>query len=555
MRSGHRRFFRKLLFVLNATERVNNAMLPAAIRRGLVNMIPLILAGSFALVFLSLPVPAYRSWMDRIFGSGWVQFFELVRSGTTGIFSLFLVVSVSYSYGTLQCRKDNNPVHPLIASFTSLGAFIVLSGMGNPGFTTDRFGIDGILTAILVSAAATILFGKLSSVRIFRIHSFAAGGELAAGSVIGAIIPAAVTIAVFAFAAHSIYDISGILSIQGFLSGRIRRLFLNIKHPAGAVTLYELLKELLWFAGIHGSNVLEPVAQARFVPAVMQNHLAVSSGTVPLHVFSKTFSDTFVSMGGSGSTLCLMLAIWIAGTEKNQRQVALLSLFPSLFNINELILFGIPIVLNPVFFIPFICVPLLLTFISAASVLAGLVPYTVNPVTWTTPVFLSGYSATGSVRGCLLQLFNICLGTLCYIPFVRLSGKVAVRKTKSDMNYLYAAFRITEKKGIPSMLLGRYDDCNAISRTLVINLNEALTKNEISLFYQPQVDYAGNIFGIEALLRWNFGENISVYPPLLIALAKKPDSEQTGIRYSRSACRDMQRWKIRESKASCARSI
>src|SRR5690625_2255020 len=127
-------------------------------------------------------------------------------------------------------------------------------------------------------------------------------------------------------------------------------------------------------------------------------------------------------MGESGTTIALLAAIFIVlRHEKNHpyREVAKLSAPAGIFNINEPVIFGLPIVLNPIMLIPFIVIPVLLTIISYIALATCLVPRTVALVPWSTPPILSGFLVTGgSWRGIVLQLFNIALAVVIYIPFV-----------------------------------------------------------------------------------------------------------------------------------------
>jgi len=175
-------------------------------------------------------------------------------------------------------------------------------------------------------------------------------------------------------------------------------------------------------------------------------------------------------MGGCGTILCLISALFIKGRHKNQLQLAKLSFIPVFFNINELIVFGIPIVLNPVYLIPFLFVPIILTVSSFLSIHYGLVPHTSNLVEWTTPIFLSGYYSTNSINGSLLQLFNLVLGTLCYLPFVKFAQSVSDAQGRNNLNKVYDMFRQSEERGTASTLLTRQDDIGNISRFLAADL-------------------------------------------------------------------------------------
>jgi PTS system cellobiose-specific IIC component len=143
-------------------------------------------------------------------------------------------------------------------------------------------------------------------------------------------------------------------------------------------------------------------------------------------------------MGGAGTSICLLIAIFIVGKRVDNRAKARVGIAPSLFNINEPVLFGMPLVLNPIYVIPFICTPLVLTLVSYFVTFIGLVPKTIAVVHWTMPPIISGFLATGSVMGVILQLANIAIGILIYMPFVLVAEKHAreldVKNNSNSLN-------------------------------------------------------------------------------------------------------------------------
>nr|WP_184310717.1 EAL domain-containing protein [Anaerosolibacter carboniphilus] len=502
-------------------ERFEKKPLLISVRRGLTYMIPLMLIGSMALLFVSLPIPSYQRMMLEVFGSRWKNIFLSIHDSTFNILSLIMVICISYSYIIEFGERYEHNVSPIIAASVSLCSFIVISKLSRDWIFTGNFGVIGIFIAMIVSVVSAKLFLKLSSIKTLRIKAFTDGANPVFNYALTSIYPAAITITVFAMISHVLAILFDISDIQSFISDVIRNGFYKIESPFLSAILFVAFMHIFWFFGMHGGNILEPVAQSIFVPALTANQILIRSGQVPTRIFTKTFFDTFVLMGGCGTALCLILAILIAGRHKNQRRLTKLSLIPVIFNINELIVFGIPVVLNPIYMIPFLLVPIILTITSFLAMYNGLVPYTCNHIEWTTPIFLSGYASTNSINGSLLQLFNLVLGTLCYIPFVSLAQDVADVQGRNNLQKVYDWFKQSEERGMASTLLTRYDDIGNISRFLAFDLEHDLQNNKITLFYQPQVDYDGNVFGVEALLRWKHDSYGYIYPPLIIALAEE----------------------------------
>ncbi|MDY2789795.1 MAG: EAL domain-containing protein [Lachnospiraceae bacterium] len=183
--------------------------------------------------------------------------------------------------------------------------------------------------------------------------------------------------------------------------------------------------------------------------------------------------------------------------------------------------FGIPVILNPIFFLPFLLVPISNYLISYAAFYTGLVPHVVNTVDWTTPILLSGYKATDSIAGTILQIVCLTVGVLTYIPFVRLYEQQRARRMKQDVKRLVEEMQQEEQDMRITHLTKREDDLGHIARILASELEDAVKKQELYLVYQPQVDRDENCIGAEALLRWEHAEFGFIYPPLIIQLAKE----------------------------------
>ncbi|EOT0537957.1 PTS transporter subunit EIIC [Escherichia coli] len=162
--------------------------------------------------------------------------------------------------------------------------------------------------------------------------------------------------------------------------------------------------------------------------------MALAAGKT-FHIWAKPMLDSFIFLGGSGATLGLILAIFIASRRADYRQVAKLALPSGIFQINEPILFGLPIIMNPVMFIPFVLVQPILAAITLAAYYMGIIPPVTNIAPWTMPTGLGAFFNTnGSVAALLVALFNLGIATLIYLPFVVVANKAqnAIDKEESE---------------------------------------------------------------------------------------------------------------------------
>ena len=197
---------------------------------------------------------------------------------------------------------------------------------------------------------------------------------------------------------------------------------------------------------------------------------------------------------------------------------------PMLFNINEIIVFGLPIVLNPLMFIPFILTPLVSLSLSYMAVISGLVPVTVKSVVWTTPVLFSGYIATGSVRGLILQIITITAGIFIYAPFVKMGNRLHDLKTENLVKEMTEVVQTALDKGCKPDLFNRNDYLSKAAKELALELRKSINNREIELFYQPQHDNSGKVVSCEALLRWKYSGINYIFPPLILEIAKEDGS-------------------------------
>ncbi|MCC8083205.1 MAG: EAL domain-containing protein [Clostridium sp.] len=240
--------------------------------------------------------------------------------------------------------------------------------------------------------------------------------------------------------------------------------------------------------------------------------------------------------------MCLVLALFLSARKKNNQRLAKLSLPAVIFNINELVLFGFPIIFSPDMILPFILTPMVLSVISGLVMSLHLVPVASRSVEWTVPVLFSGYMATGSVRGSLLQLFNLVVGTLIYVPFVRHSEVIQEGEFLAKIKDLEAAMSRDEHSVWVRDFHWKTYENRQTAKLLTSDLQYALTKGELKLFYQPQMYYDKTLYGCEALLRWNYMGNTYIYPPLIIALATQSGFiDSLGLTIVSMACADMKK--------------
>jgi len=500
---------------IQALQRMENLTAVRAVRDGLVSMIPVLTIGAFALILKTFPVKAYQNVISVILGGFLLQLFDIVYSATFGVLSVYMTFCISRGYIKL---KDDANADQGGAALASLMSFFILSGSYLSGFGTENMGPKSMFLAIITGLGASALYIKLR--RLFRQrYLFTAGADREFNRMLSTMAPIAIVVLSFALFNALVMRIFEVDSFHSLLALIFNKLFSIRGSTFIKGFCFVLLSSLLWFCGIHGSDTLEGVMQTYFAPGLAENQAALAAGAAPANIITKEFFDCFVLMGGCGSAICLLISILLFSRSRARRGLGLTAAFPMLFNINELMVFGLPIIFNPTMLIPFLLAPLVCYSTAYAAISTGLVPMITGSVEWTTPILLGGFHATGSLAGSTLQLVNVALGVLIYTPFVRMldrqSEEAALRSYNSFVDYFreneqaLAALRITDMDNI-------YGD---IAKSLCAELRDDI--GGFSLAYQPQYHYDGRCIGVEALLRWRHETYGVIYPPLIIKLAEE----------------------------------
>lgn len=207
--------------------------------------------------------------------------------------------------------------------------------------------------------------------------------------------------------------------------------FLNIGQSLGAILLVTFLVSLMWLFGLHGSNVMAPVLEGIWGVGLLKNinvydrdgmagvKEAIKAGNGDAYMWVRGSFDSYAWFGGIGGTITLLIVILAVSKRADYRMVAKLGLAPSIFNINEPVMFGLPIVLNPIFFIPFILSPLAGVTIGWLATAAHLVDPVVVATPWVIPPFLYSLMSTAyDWRAPIVTLVSFLAAIAIWTPFV-----------------------------------------------------------------------------------------------------------------------------------------
>ncbi|MDR0576033.1 MAG: EAL domain-containing protein [Candidatus Accumulibacter sp.] len=514
-----------------------------AVRSGFLLCLPLVVIGALAVLFNNLPLPIYQNAMRELFGPEWRQgLFAVIWQASFGILSPLMVFGISYNLVLAHNQRlPLMPVNPVTAGVVAIGSFVV---MLPPDEFVAQLGVPGMFVGMLVGIAATKLFLRLADMKSLQMQIYS-GGMDSAQQVFASLIAGILTALFFAAFEFGFRQIFGV-----HIPEAVHILLLYPFHFDMPNTLdgliYVFFVHVGWFFGLHGNNVLDPVTRDVFEAATQANLLAQARGLPLPHIVTKNFLDIFVFMGGSGTSICLLAAILLGSRNRGSRRLAKISLLPGLFNINEIVLFGLPVILNPIYLVPFILVPLTLTLTSFVAIRHGLVPPPIVAPGWTTPPLLGGVLATLDAKGSLLQIFNMIVGTLIYLPFVKISDRQKEALQKKAQRELLEVAVSNVVGPLGKKCLDRDDEVGALARILAYDLEVALKTGEgLHLEYQPQIDgRTGRVIGAEALVRWRHPAFGPVPAPVIVAISEDGEfMRPLGLWVLNEACAERARWR------------
>lgn len=503
-----------------------------AIKHGLMLAIPFLIVGSFSLLFNSFPIPEYQAFLHTFINGSISKVLTIIYDASLGSIALILIITISLSYGKLN-GQDDIFFYPITAVIAYLS---FCTGLQNETFI---FQSDWVFTAMCITLLTCSLLKKGMQIVSHLEKLYTAGANYIFNRAIQSIFPITFIIILLTICGQIMQNMFGNTNIVNFGSYIFIYIFNWLGSGIFTTLLYIFFVHFLWFFGIHGTNALDMVAKQLFEPGIQVNQTLIQNGMMPTELFSKTFLDIFAFIGGCGATLCLILAIFIAAKKSNNKKLAKVASISVFFNINELVIFGFPVIFNPIMLIPFILTPMVLALISSISMMLGLVPYVTQSVEWTVPIILSGYQATGSISGAILQIVNVFIGTMIYIPFVRWSEQKQSKEFEASIHTMELDMQEGEKKdSIPAFLSDDYHDYFS-AKTLTMDLQNAMHLNQLQLYYQVQMNANNQIYGVEALLRWNHPICGFISPALLISLANQGGFlDELGLYIIEKACRD-----------------
>jgi len=407
-----------------------------SLRDAFATIMPLYILAGIAVLINNVVFPLFLSGDALANAQYWGN---SLTQGTLSISAILLcgVVGYCHAHNTGFKRDIACVVVAIAALFVTMPQAVDVNGEQVGGlFASGNTGTGGLFGAIIIGLLATMLFIKLAGVKKLEINLGEGVPPMVATS-FNIMIPMLLTLSVFGLVATVLHvgfgtDVATLIKL--FVQAPLQSLNSNIW---GVVIIYTFAN-LLFCLGIHQSAISGVLAEPMLTILITENMAAYASGGFaaiqPDHYMNMQIVNTFGLIGGSGCTLCLLIATFLFSKNKTSKTVGSLALGPGIFNINEPVIYGYPIVYNLPLMIPFVLVPDLFMIITYFVTVAGLINPCVVMVPWTTPVFLSGFLATGGdFRAVILQVILVALGVLIYLPFMKVHERVVAQQAAEEI--------------------------------------------------------------------------------------------------------------------------
>ena len=508
-----------------------------AIRDSLVGLIPLTFTGAIIVMIANVPALSFQEWAQSVLGQSWRADLNLVADVTLGLMGLLCSVSTSLktSAGLKAIDGQHQITQAAIACAATLAFFLAV--LPGSDLQINSLGYASVLVGIVVGICSAELM-HLSGRWLPR-HEGLSSMEPG--------VPLKDSIQLAQQAALMLLTLWGIKAAWGNLAEQLDTSALDSLTEAVAEAcqssgstswlniLMSLLTQLLWLAGVNGGQVLLGWGMSGSACVAPPSVVYPSSGA------SIAFMNTFGHMGGAGATWGLILACLLKVKDRSLRTLCWYSTVPAVLNVNELLLFGLPLVFGRPLMVPFLVSPALSISVAMLMVNWLNVPMDVVSVPWSMPVFLSGYAITGSFWGCVVQALGIGLSALIYLPFLT---KLESHRAERRKIILQEAVEEIATTATNVKFLERSDNVGDVARGLLRDFQADLGGPRVSVVYQPQHDVLGRVVGVEALLRWNSCEHGLIPTVAIVNLAEECHAiHDIGTWVASQVCSDIARWR------------
>ena len=420
--------------LLSISSKVETNKYLGSIKEAFTMFVPFIIVGSFGsmLNILVSGANGLAQWIPWL--SNLSPAFTAINFVTISCMSLPIAFLIGYKLA----EKENLP--QLESGLIGLLSYLavcpntistVVEGLKDPvvvnGLGAGVIGAQGLFVSMIMSMVAVKFFGLLTNIDAIKIKMPDSVPTGIARS-FNILIPIFIIITAFSVGGCLFNTFTGNY-LNVWIYNIIQLPLQALANTTGGILVLALVNQLFWFLGIHGGMVIEGVRGPLSAAGLAENISAVQAGGVATNILTRGFWTSFVVVGGGGITLSLLIAIFIFSKREDHKSIAKFSLIPGICGINEPVVFGLPLVLNPIFAIPFILNSVIAAFIAVVATNIGFLTCGVLDCPPGLPVFVTGFISYG-IHGIIVQAMILIVTFIIWVPFVLMSNKQAKLEQK-----------------------------------------------------------------------------------------------------------------------------
>ena len=428
---GNKKFLESMADVLGVFAiKINNLRYIKVIKNAFAALIPVIITGAFGTLFSALVFDSTNG-LAKIPGLGFLASLKPISSAVSYVTLSFLIIYAVFLIG-IELAKLNRKegvfpgiiavmsylsVNPTTFPFTQGETVIAIPNVLAKQYTDTKGLFLGMFIAI-VSIELYCLLERQEKLQI-KMHDTVPSNVARSFS---SLIPTILTVSIISSTAFLIKSLTG-MELYDIIYNSVQKPLENVVQGLPGILLLMFVAQVFWVIGIHGNQMIKPIREPLLLAAIAVNTEAFNAGKEIPNIITMPFWDMYMSMGGSGVTIGLLIAIYLVGKRKDMKEIAKLSTAPGIFNINEPVIFGMPVMLNPILAIPFIITPLITGTIGYIATLTGFAGKAVVMVPWPMPPIINAWLATaGNLGAVITQIICIIASVLIYLPFVKISN-------------------------------------------------------------------------------------------------------------------------------------
>lgn len=430
-------FMGKLTEVLgNFATKVNSFRYIMVIKNAFASLIPVIITGAFGTLFSAM-VFDNENGLARIKALSFLAELKPISSAVSYVTLSFLTIYAVFLIGIELARLNNVKgifpgivavmsylsVNPFVYEYVNADNITVIAENVLAKQYTDTKGLFLGMFVVIASIELYCWLGRQERLKLKMPDTVPTN----VSESFSALFPTILTVAIIATAGFVIKAVTGMYAYD-IIYNIVQRPLEGIVQGLPGILLLMFIAQVFWVIGIHGNQMVKPVREPLLLAAIAVNTEAFEAGKEIPNIITMPFWDMYMSMGGSGVTIGLLIAILLVSKREDMREITKLSLAPGIFNINEPVIFGMPIMLNPILAIPFIATPLITGTIGYIATSLGFAAKAVVMVPWPMPPIVNAYLATaGDIGAVVTQIICIIVSILIYLPFVKVSNKAAIK--------------------------------------------------------------------------------------------------------------------------------